>query len=93
MEKLTKKNSIVAVKHNGIGTIRAYFQTDTAANAYMKENASPNQKLYKEPVDGVYVDESGRYYSVTMHRIYIDLPTRQEVLAKLTSEEKMVLGL
>jgi hypothetical protein len=41
----------------------------------------------------LWMDSSGRYYKVHTEEVGVNLPDRNDVLKKLTPEEKKVLGL
>lgn len=75
---------------DGHSVTYAYFTTRDLAKTYLQKHHKITGSVVEK---SVYVDEFKQYYEVPKYHISVDMPTKEEVLDKLTDKEKKVLGL
>lgn len=95
LNELRKNDCVFAVctkdENDGIFYPSAYF-TDYEG-ALLVASSVPGRSEDKIRQVALWEGDDGCFYSLTPHRVFVDMPTRQEALSKLTVKERQVLGL
>lgn len=73
------------------GTV-GYFSSYDKAHAFQAKRCDSRAHCAIVPRD-LWIDDIGNHYIVEMKSVDVDLPSRQEALAKLTLSDRKALGL
>ncbi len=92
---MEKNDYIWAVSYespdDGLCNYLAFFSNEQAAQKYLE---SLERRSYRYAVvQTTLYYEDGRYYRIRKEEVFVDVPSREDVLAKLTLAEQRVLGL
>lgn len=68
-----------------------YFSLKSESMQFEAREESRGKKVSSDVVS-LWVDPLGQVFEVHAKKVFVDLPDRESVLAKLTSTEKFVLG-
>lgn len=94
MTNLRKREYCWAVKYrskdDGHQLVHSYYSNQNLANITASRIDQDDVSVVQY---ALWQDEAGRYYEIKTKEVAVDLPTKEQVLAKLTYAEKKVLGL